>query len=188
MTTTDSTAKTEMLSLPVRRTLAIDPGSSESAFVIYGDWPREAPASDRVIVAKGIFPNREMLDAIGGYASDLDPALECAIEMIASYGMAVGAEVFETCVWIGRFAERWEAMGDVGAARRVFRRDVKMHLCGNNKAKDGNIRQALIDKFGGTKEAAIGKKATPGPLYGVRADEWAALALAVTCREGGARS
>lgn len=30
------------------------------------------------------------------------------------------------------------------------------------------------------KEKAIGKKATPGPLYGVVGDEWAALAVAVT--------
>ena len=40
-----------------------------------------------------------------------------------------------------------------------------------------------IDKFGGSKETAIGKKANPGPLYGVKKDIWAALAVAVTWAE-----
>jgi hypothetical protein len=62
----------------------------------------------------------------------------------------------------------------------VFRRDVKLSLCGSARAKDGNIRTALIDLHGG-KEAAIGRKKTPGPLWGVHADVWAALALAITC-------
>ena len=53
-----------------------------------------------------------------------------------------------------------------------------MHFCNSVQAKDGNIRQALIDRFGG-KEGAIGKKKTPGPLYGVHAHEWPALAVAV---------
>ena len=30
------------------------------------------------------------------------------------------------------------------------------------------------------KDAAIGKKATPGPLYGVKSHAWAALAVAIT--------
>jgi hypothetical protein len=98
-----------------------------------------------------------------------------AIEMIASYGMPVGAEVFDTCVWIGRFTQAWPA-----ATVPIFRKDVKMHLCGQTKAKDKNVRQALIDRFGPGKDKAIGKKAKPGPLYGYSGDLWAALAVAVT--------
>lgn len=101
-----------------------------------------------------------------------------AIEMIASYGMPVGREVFETCVWIGRFIEAWG-----GPYTLVYRKDVKLHLCGQPRAKDSNIRQALIDRYGG-KDRAVGKKATPGPLYGVSADVWSALAIAVTFADG----
>jgi hypothetical protein len=91
-----------------------------------------------------------------------------------SYGMAVGAEVFDTVLWAGRFAE---------AARRVPvvmlpRRAVKLALCGDSRAKDANIRQALLDRFGGS--AAVGRKAAPGPLYGISRDVWSALAIAVT--------
>jgi hypothetical protein len=151
--------------------LAIDPGNEQSAFVLYDD-------GDASIVSKGIYPNGDMLPIVDQLARSQN-ADACAIEMVASYGMAVGREVFETVFWIGRFAERWEAAART-PARRLVRRDMKMHLCGNNTAKDANIRQALIDRFGPGKDKAIGKKATPGPLYGVRADEWAALALAVT--------
>jgi len=40
----------------------------------------------------------------------------------------------------------------------------------------------LIDRYGGVggKRAAIGLKASPGPLHGVSKDVWAALAVAVT--------
>jgi hypothetical protein len=57
---------------------------------------------------------------------------------------------------------------------------VKLHLCKSTKANDASIRQALIDRYGPGKERAIGTKKAPGPLYGVKADVWAALALAVT--------
>jgi hypothetical protein len=59
------------------------------------------------------------------------------------------------------------------------RRAVKLALCGDSRAKDANIRQALIDRFGG-KDAAVGRKAAPGPLYGISRDVWSALAIAVT--------
>jgi hypothetical protein len=146
--------------------LAIDPGTEQSGWVLY--------ENDRVRDC-GVMLNREILDAIDRGGFD-----EMAIEMIASYGMAVGREVFETCVWIGRFVQ---ASRDPDAVRLVYRRDVKLHLCGSPKAKDTNIRQALLDMFprtGGGKTPQIGTKSQPGPLYGVSSHAWAALAVAVT--------
>lgn len=74
------------------------------------------------------------------------------IEMVASYGMAVGATVFETCVWIGQFKQK--AIENDIPVEFIYRKDEKMNLCHSMKAKDSNIRQALIDRFGevGTKK------------------------------------
>lgn len=148
--------------------LAIDPGTTQSAFVRYD------PSG--VIIDKNKLSNGALLEHVGNLARE--PSVTCVIEMVASYGMAVGAEVFETVFWIGRYAERWEWLAR-RPAQRMFRRSVKQHLCGDSRAKDANIRQALIDRFGG-KDRAVGKKNNPGPLYGVSGDVWAALAVAVT--------
>ena len=159
------------------RLFAIDPGTTWSAFMVYAPDDSDGP-----IARKGILPNEEVLAALtsAAFPTGSGAADECVIEMVASYGMAVGAEVFETVRWIGRFEERWSANANGKAVARMVRKDVKMHLCGNNRAKDANIRQALIDRFGPGKEKAIGKKTQPGPLFGVKEDIWAALALAVT--------
>lgn len=146
------------------RLIAIDPGPTESAYVRIGH------AGD--ILAHGKRDNetvRGMLRAFSGIQSAC-----LAVEMIASYGMPVGREVFETCVWIGRLVEAWQL-----AHTFVYRRDVKLHLCGSVRAKDGNVRQALLDRWGG-KALAVGTKRAPGQLYGVSADVWAALGVAVT--------
>jgi hypothetical protein len=140
---------------------AIDPGPTESAYVVWDGVD---------VVECGHFKNEELKEVL----SVIDPDLHhFAIEMIASYGMAVGREVFETCVWIGRFIE---AIGD---AELVYRKDVKLHLCHSPKAKDANIRQALIDRFG-----AVGTKKNPGKMYGIKSHLWAALAIAVTVYDG----
>ena len=137
--------------------LAIDPGSEKSAVV---EW------DGKQIISHDI---KENVDCFWF----TDPRTIVVIEMVASYGMPVGKEVFETCVWIGRFLEYFHSHDLM--AERIYRKDVKMHLCGSMKAKDSNIRQALIDRLGvpGTKKA-------PGVTYEIKADEWQALALAVT--------
>lgn len=152
------------------RIFAIDPGPKESAWVLW-DGAR--------ILSSGKERNSDLRLRVGLVSHRLPLPDICAIEMIASYGMAVGREVFETCVWIGRFLERWDCDPH---ARLVYRRDVKLHLCGSMRAKDPNVRQALLDRFGG-RAAAVGKKAAPGPLYGVSGDVWSALAVAITAAE-----
>jgi hypothetical protein len=144
--------------------LAIDPGTTESAFVAY------VPSSG--IIAHGKMPNAELLELLPSLRAKGGP--DVAVEMIASYGMAVGREVFETCLWVGRFIERLQP----APVRLIYRLQVKSHLCHSQKAKDANIRQALIDKLG-----PPGTKKKPGPTYGISGDTWAALAVAVTACE-----
>ena len=100
--------------------------------------------------------------------------------------MPASAQLFETMWWAGRFAEATHSISRPDIVERLERAKVKRHITGVNNAKDANVRAALIDRFGGVggKEAAIGRKASPGPLYGVAADEWAALAVAIAWAEG----
>lgn len=147
--------------------LALDPGTTKTGWCLLNSG---SP------IAFGIEENQDMLRLIRN-SSHAD---HLAVEMIASYGMAVGREVFETCVWIGRFVENWR---DPDAVKMVYRKDVKMFLCGTTKAKDANIRQAIIDSYpatGGGAIPQIGTKSQPGPLYGVSSHVWPALGVALT--------
>lgn len=148
--------------------IAIDPGPQQSAWLVYD--------MDRQVIDKfGIEDNKTLLARIKILKNDRTSADKLIIEMVAHYGMPVGREVFETCVWIGRFIQAW---GRKWAY--VYRKDVKMQLCRSMQAKDTNIRRALIDRFGPGREKAIGKKNKTGPLYEIKKDVWSALAVAVT--------
>ena len=137
--------------------LAIDPGTTESAFITW-DGVSTGP--------KGFVSNADLLALIR-----MPSPTPVAVEMIACYGMPVGREVFETCLLIGRIQEICH--GQNRDCALIYRRDVKMYLCNSARAKDGNVRQALIDKFG-----APGTKKVPGRLYGVATHIWPALAVA----------
>lgn len=155
--------------------LAIDPGSTESGYALID------PATCEPIDA-GKISNEQLLDRLCRWLDGGEgPVEHVAIEMVASYGMAVGKEVFETCVWIGRFRQVVDSFAAFGMpCDLVYRKAVKLHHCGSTKAKDSNITQALIDRFAsGQPNRGKGTKANPGWFYGFKADIWQAYALAV---------
>jgi len=146
--------------------LAIDPGNTNSAYCVIST-PELRPLESKIV------PNEELLRFIKEN-SDKGHTI-FAIEMVASFGMPVGAEVFETVFWIGQLyaaAEQYQHRG------RIPRMAVKMHICHNSRAKDANIRQALIDRFG-----PVGVKKSPGWFYGFKSDMWSAYAVGVTYLE-----
>ncbi len=154
--------------------LAIDPGSTESAYVLLDESLK--------VIDFGKFTNEnvktEMRRSLKYYYTP-ERSIGVAIEMVASYGMSVGATVFETCVWIGRFAEMSEQCGR--PAQYIYRKDEKMNLCHTMRAKDSNIIQALVDRFAtGQPNHGKGTRKNPGWFYGFSKDVWQAYAVGVT--------
>lgn len=164
---------------------AIDPGDVQSAYCIVdtatykplefgkvGNYELRAILADKL---KHAFARAKELTFDG-------KSLRCdeftvVIERIASYGMAVGATVFTTCEWIGRFAEITEQNGST--PQYVFRKEEKLTICGDSRAKDANIRRALIDRFAQhDMKNGRGTKANPDWFYGFYADCWSAYAVA----------
>lgn len=145
------------------RILSIDPGPTMSA------WAKIEEFYDGNVgeVHFGICKNEDLFYLIGK-----EEYLALVIERIASFGMPVGQEIFDTCYWSGRFQQAYYAPDDV---QWVFRKEVKLHLCGSPRAKDANIRQAIIDRFGGLQATKKG-----GPLHKCSKDMWAAIAVGLT--------
>jgi hypothetical protein len=153
--------------------LCIDPGPTTSGVVLLDVDAEPLP---RILKAIAKCENAEILSMLAHYNDDEDGPLTVVIERFACMGMAVGEETLEAVHWGGRFHQ--EAVAWKYPVARIKRHEVKMTLCGNTRAKDGNIRQAIIDMYGG--DGAIGTKKSPGPLYGMSADAWAAMAVGLT--------
>lgn len=144
--------------------IGVDPGTESTGVAVYapGDLRASICANGNVADRNFIFGNKfpVVIERIGHYGT----------------GMSVGREVFDTCVWTGRFIESFLRHG-----RQVFwisRPTIKAHLCGSAKAKDPNVRQALIDRLG-----PQGTKKNPGPTYGISSHMWSALAVAVVAHD-----
>lgn len=146
---------------------AIDPGNLESGYALIN-------MPDFSLEEFGKENNEVLIDRLAGYR---DKADVFAIEMVASYGMPVGKDVFETCVWIGQFVRELQG----AEIHYTYRKDEKICLCFDSRAKDSNIRQALINRYAKHDfKNGKGRKDNPDVFYGVSKDAWSAIAVGVT--------
>lgn len=167
------------------RILAIDPGTTESGYVL-----RDTENADSAAITKGIGDNEHIKSMLINMSVEhIDLLL---IEMIASYGMAVGKDVFETCVWIGQFMgahERWvDGKRVYRPVARMTRSEVRQVLTGKQSGvTDSVVSQRCKDIYApGVRNHGKGTKDNPGYFYGFSKDIWQAFALseAYCQREG----
>lgn len=178
--------------------LAIDPGNEYSGWVVFE--PMDGVPNIKILDYDKS-PNN-LVRLLCGYKSNPDGTL--VVETPRSQGMPASNQLFETCVWVGRFLQAWG-----GYWTYAFRDEIKLYMCGSAKARDANVRQSLVERWGGQNRAIGGKKCLqchgkitvgkgkekrecdacknspgwwypPGPLHGIAADVWAALAVAVS--------
>ena len=147
--------------------LSIDPGNIESAYCFI-----EKDNLKPMQFAKS--KNESVLDVVLNGWYDI-----LVIERIEAFGMVVGKSVFETCEWVGRFTQAAQVPGrPVGY---IYRKEERLHICRDSKAKDVNIRRALIDRFAKHDlKNGKGTKKNPDWFYGFKADCWSAYAVGLT--------
>ena len=134
--------------------LAIDPGTSKSAFISLTDGqPCSYDWVDNQLLLDSLYGrtvgNNKVQIIVGLLAG-------VVIEDITSYGMPVGRDVFTTVRWTGRFEEACAQQGL--PVTYIPRKDAMLNLCGSARGNDATLRQAIIDRHGGDEVAIGGKK------------------------------
>lgn len=173
--------------------LAIDPGSEETAWVIYDPERMVVHGKgkeDNQLVEAKLKRRYPRLDKYVKVLAECGAPLDTeevnslfydvvVVECPQPRGQPMYTQIVDTIRWIGRFE------GAYGEDLVYWdRKDVKMCLCGRCAGVgDSNVRAAIISKFpqtGGGRIKQIGTKKEPGPLYGFAADKWAALGVALS--------
>lgn len=161
-------------------TIAIDPGTTHSAYVML--------RPDYSIISAAKVPNEDLrgLLLLGG-------ADEMAIELMEprhlTNGM-IGEETYSTCYWIGRYLEIAQAQ-DM-PVHKVYRTEERSRIIPTKKNKlpplpdwagrgaDSQIRAALIQRFARhDKKNGKGTAKQKDVFYGFKADVWNAFAVGV---------
>lgn len=140
--------------------LCLDIGTEDSAYCLLDETYKP------IQFAK--ISNEELLEIVK--TTDYD---NLVYEEFQSYGMPIGISTITSITWNGRYIQ--SALDRNKKVFPVYRKDVKINICGTMRAKDGNIRQALIDRFGN-----VGTKKNKGYFYGFAKDMWSAYAIGTT--------
>ena len=161
------------------RWLCFDPGTFKTGWVIFD------PHAETV------------LDAGWDKNDDAIEVTECMgfhdriiMETFAAQGMPLGSSSLETVRFEGMLIERAAASRQI-VVDRITRREIKLTLCGTSRAKDQNVRAALVDLYASDWVSignGLGVKSNPSPLAklrackGAAAHTFAALAVATAWR------
>ena len=158
------------------RILAIDPGSTKSAYVIMDSetyMPCEMDKTD----------NHDLLERVAWWQKKAEkgcPAFELAVieNIVGSYGASIGKTTFDTAIMIGRLIQALTAFVPVD---KIPRQTIRAHICPKVKANDKTIRDALIARFAlHDMERGKGTKDNRDFFYGFSNDIWSAYAVGVT--------
>lgn len=147
---------------------AIDPGTEKSAYVLFSVVDEIIKGCD-FVDNSWVLHELKVLHGAGHFLKVVCEDFEC-------FGMPIGVSSIKTIRWTGRFEQACCAM-DL-PFEYLKRSKIRGNICNSQNAKDSNIRQALIDRYG-----APGTKKNPGRLYGVKSHIWSALAVAVTYQD-----
>ncbi len=168
--------------------MAIDPGTTESAYVIMDDQ-YQIFSADKVgnDVVLSIIADAPGLDAV--IIEDIEPRYSSTDRSAA--GAVMGQSTIETIKAFGRFS--WQAALRGLMVGSVFRRDERSCLIPTKrnglpplpetapKHADGQIRVSLVRRFARhDKERGRGTMANPDTFYGFHGDMWQAMAVGVT--------
>ena len=150
------------------RILGIDPADTKASWVLLDPKRSIIKKAERIVDGKK--KHNTTMDELYKVMNEEDIDF-VAIEDFSPMGMPLGTTSLQTLKNIGRLDMLAEGLAIPHAL--IPRKDIKMSMCGSMRAKDGNITQALKDRWG-----EPGKKASPGFTYGIASDNWQALAVA----------
>lgn len=149
------------------RIFAIDAGTTQSGFCIM-DSETYKP------LLFGKEDNEEVLKYVLEGCYDV-----LVYEEFASYGMPIGRSTIASITWNGRFIQA--AVSLFKPYYPIYRSEEKIAICGTMKAKDANIRQALIDRFAEFDlKQGKGTKNNQDFFYGFHSDIYSAFAVGLT--------
>ena len=144
--------------------LSIDAGTIESGYCLSEGYKP---------LRFGKISNEDLLQIVKKEEYDV-----LVYEAFQSYGMPVGQTTIDSITWNGRYIQ--SALDREKRVEHIFRREEKLCLCGTMKAKDTNIRQALIDRFAQFDfKNGKGTKKRKDYFYGFSKDSWTAMAITV---------
>ena len=153
-----------------KRILCLDVGTVESGYVIMDYNPF-------TLYEFGKINNEELLDIVKSKNYEV-----LVYEEFQCYGMPIGKSTIQSITWNGRYIQ--SALDRGITVDFIYRAEEKMSLCNSMKAKDSNIRQALIDRFANFDfKNGKGTAKNKDVFYGVTKDVWSAIAIGVTYYE-----